>query len=161
MLIYRDRMKASNTSNLEKTANVSTVLWANLLQDGCVTLDEEDKYALYKHTDKLDRFASNLGLISFAAICDTTDVQFNLGDDELPDGIESTNEVMALKGAWISAAEAQKLISGLLEHVLKKQTRFGLFSNDHDVVVEELAQTLSFLKSATFPLAKFNFSVVM
>ncbi|MBC3881873.1 hypothetical protein H8K35_10705 [Undibacterium sp. LX40W] len=50
---------------------MSTVLWANLLQDGIVTSDEDDKYALYKHTDKLDRIAKNLGLSSFAAICDT------------------------------------------------------------------------------------------
>lgn len=140
---------------------MSTVLWANLLQDGIVTSDEDDKYALYKHTDKLDRIAKNLGLSSFAAICDTTDAQFNLSDEALPEGMESTNEVMALKGVWISAAEAQKLIAGLLEHVQKNQTRFGLFSNDHDAIVEELAQALSFVKSAQSPLAKFNFSVVM
>lgn len=140
---------------------MSTVLWANLLQDGIVSSDEDDKYALYKHTDKLDRIAKNLGLSSFAAICDTTDAQFNLSDEALPDGMESTNEVMALKGVWISAAQAQGLLSGLLEHVQKNQTRFGLFSNDHDAVVEELAQALSFAKSAKSPLAKFNFSVVM
>ncbi len=139
---------------------MSTVLWANLLQDGIVTSDEDDKYALYKHTDKLDRIAKNLGLNSLAAICDTTDAQFNLSDEELPKGMESTNEVMALKGAWISAAEAQSLLSGLIEYVQKNQTRFGLFSNDHDAVVEELAQALSFAKSAKSPLAKFNFCVV-
>lgn len=140
---------------------MSTVLWANLLQDGIVTSDEDDKYALYKHTDKLDRIAKNLGLASFAAICDTTDAQFNLSDDELPDGMESTNEVMALNGVWITATAAQDMLKGLLDYVQKDQTRFGLFSNDHDAVVEELAQALSFVKSAQSPLAKFNFAVVM
>lgn len=140
---------------------MNTVLWANLLEDGKVTSDEEDKYALYKHNSKLDRISKKLGLSSFAAICDTTDLKFNLGDDELPKGMESTNEIMALDGVWISAKDAEKLIADLLDHVQANQVRFGLFSNDHNAVVEELLETLSYVRSAKSPLAKFNFSVVM
>jgi hypothetical protein len=66
---------------------MSTVLRAKLLQEGCVTCDKDDKCALYKDTEKLDRVAMKLSLRSLVAICDTTDTQCNLSDLEFPVGM--------------------------------------------------------------------------
>ena len=139
---------------------MSTVLWANLLVSGQVASDESDKFALYKHTDKLDAISLKLGLGSFLAICDTTDLRFNADEFELPDGVESTNEVMATQGMWLEVSQAVRLLDGLLKHLRQNKVRFGLLSNDYEHVMSELGEALAYAQTAQQPGAKFNFSVV-
>lgn len=139
---------------------MSTVLWTNLLINGEVTTDEADKYALHEHADKLDALSKKLGLGSFNDICDTTDLRFNMEEFELPEGVESTNDVMAKEGVWIEVAQAVRLLEGLHTHLTQDKVRFGLLSNDYDQVMEELAEALAYAKAAPVD-AKFNFCVVM
>ncbi len=140
---------------------MSTVLWSNLLINGEVSTDEADKYALHEHIDKLDALSKKLGLGSFNDICDTTDLRFNMDDDfELPEGVESTNEIMAKEGVWVEVAQAVRLLEGLHAHLTQDKVRFGLLSNDYDQVMEELAEALAYAKAAPAD-AKFNFCVVM
>lgn len=140
---------------------MSTVLWANLLVNGQVTSDESDKFALYKHADKLDAISRKLGVGAFLDICDTTDLRFNADEFELPDGVESTAEVMATQGAWLEVAQAIRLLDGLLTHLRENKVRFGLLSNDYEHVLSELAEALVYAQTAQPSAAKFNFSVVM
>lgn len=139
---------------------MSTVLWSNLLVDGQVTSDQSDKPALHKYADQLDGLSKKLGLGSFLAICDSTDARFNLDDFELPEGMTSTDEVMARDGVWLDGAEAVRLLEGLLAHLRQHPVRFGFLTNDHAEVVSELAEALAFAKSGTPQAAKFNFSIV-
>lgn len=139
---------------------MSTVLWANVLVDGSVRSEQEDRPALYKHAEKLDSISKSLGLPSFLATCDQTDVRFNLEDLALPEGMESTNDVMAVSGAWLSRMKAISLLQGLLAHIQSVNTRFGLLQNQHGAVVDELSGALAFLQAETHA-EKFNFSVVM
>ncbi|HZH43169.1 MAG TPA: hypothetical protein VEY50_03680 [Lysobacter sp.] len=139
---------------------MSTVLWANVLAGGAVVSDQQDRHALYKHADRLDALARELGLPSFAAACDTTDARYNTQDLPLPDGATSTNDVMAASGAWLSRGDGERLLAGLLEHIRAKQVRFGLLRNQHDEVVRELEDVLAFVRAQ--PAAeRFNFAVVM
>lgn len=140
---------------------MSTVLWANLLVDGVVTSDESDKPALHRHTDKLDGLFQRVAGIAFTTFCDTTDLAFNLGDDELPEGVTSTNEVMAVSGKWIPANEAVRAITAALAEIETRKTRFGLLRNDHDDVVAELKESLAYASSTAAADARFNFCVVM
>lgn len=118
---------------------MSTVLWANALVDGVVTSDESDKYALYKHADKLDEICRRLLQRSFNDLCDTTDLEYNLSDeDELPQGLTSTNELMAARGKWVMAADAVELLTAVIHEIDARKTRFGLLKNDHDAVLAEL-----------------------
>lgn len=140
---------------------MSTVLWANLLVNGVVTSDESDKAALHRHVDKLDGLflrAAGLSLLSF---CDSTDLEFNLGDDELPEGMTSTSEMMALSGKWITATEAVRAITAALAEIEARKVRFGLLRNDHDAVVAELKESLAYAASTTAADARFNFCIVM
>lgn len=139
---------------------MSTVLWANCLIDGVVHSDQEDRAALYKHAGKLDAIAKSLCLPSFQGACDQTDLRYNLEDIDLPDGMDSTNEVMAVSGLWLSRADALSMLQGLLAHIRKDKTRFGLWSNQHQAVVDELAGAIGFLE-AQARADKFNFAVVM
>lgn len=140
---------------------MSTVLWANELGGGVVTSDAADKYALYKHAGKLDGIAQRACRRSFQAMCDTTDLKFNQGSDELPAGMTSTDELMARDGKWVDAADAVDLLAALLKDIEAKKTRFGLLRNDHADVVDELKESLAFAQGAKSKAAKFNFSVVM
>lgn len=140
---------------------MSTVLWANVLEGGNVRSDQVDRYALYKHGEKLDSITRSLGLPSFLGICDTTDLRFNTSDDELPPGVESTSEVMAREGVWMDAASAAGYLGKILAHVREQKTRFGLLSNQHDEVVQELTEVSEFVAQHAGAAEKFNFSVVM
>ena len=140
---------------------MSTVLWANhLLSNGEVMSDESDKWALYKHTDKLDKLASAAKIEPFSSLLDHTDVQFNMGDDELPEGMESTNELMAHDGVWKSAKDALAILNGLLALITAEKPRFGIIKNDYNVVVAELSESIEYAKKAGESGAEFNFSVV-
>lgn len=139
---------------------MSTVLWANVLVDGAVHTDDNDRHALYRHADRLDGLARDLGLPAFSAACDTTDLRFNFDDDlELPDGMASTSEVMAASGAWLARGDAVRLLDGLLAHIRERDVRFGLVRNQQREVLEELAGVRELLEA--WPAAqKFNFAVV-
>ena len=140
---------------------MSTVLWANEIVGEVVTSDESDKYALYKHADKLDEIGQRIAQKSFKSFCDTTDLEFNLRGDELPNGMASTNDLMAKNGKWMAASEAVSLLSSLIAEIETKKVRFGLLKNDHDAVLSELKESLSYAQGAAAKGGKFNFSVVM
>ncbi len=63
---------------------MSTVLWANALLDGRVNSDQDDRYALYRHLDKLDRVCRSLGLPPLSDVCDTTDSRFRSATKRSP-----------------------------------------------------------------------------
>lgn len=139
---------------------MSTVLWSNNLIDGVVTSDTADKYALYKYSRKLDQIARNLGVTPFLDVQDTTDAEFNLSDSELPDEMESTDELMAARGRWTDAATAVEMLQALLDAIKDGHIRFGLLTNAHAEVVAELEESLAFAVAAASKSGKFNFAVV-
>jgi len=140
---------------------MSTVLWANVLVDGKVASDESDKYALYKHSKKLDKLTKELNVTGFISTQDLTDMQFNLSDDELPGGVETTNEVMAEKGVWISGDDAVEMLEKLVSHISTNKIKFGLLSNDYEEIITELRESLESASKAKSSNGMFNFSVVM
>ena len=140
---------------------MSTVLWANILVDGVVESDEADRYALYRHAKKLDRLTRQLKVTGFVSTHDLTDAQFNLSHDELPAGMQSTDEVMAKSGVWISAADAVQMLEALIAHIGDKKIKFGVFRNDAEAVMAELRESLALAERAGSASGMFNFSVVM
>ena len=140
---------------------MSTVLWANMLHEGRVVCDERDKYALYKHSKKLDKLTRKLGVTSFLAAQDLTDAQFNLSNDPLPDGMESTDQLMAQSGTWLAAQDAIEMFERLIGHIRDNSIKFGLFRDDRDDVLRELEESLELARKADAVNGQFNFSVVM
>jgi hypothetical protein len=140
---------------------MSTVLWANVLVDGSAVSEQSDHWALYKHTTKLDSIAKSLGLPSFLGLCDLTDARVNAGELLLPEGVESTDVLMAATGTWMDLTTARALLERLLARIIEQQPRFGLLTNDAPSVVEELQEVLAFIAAAPEGATKFNFAVVM
>jgi len=140
---------------------MSTVLWANYLDDGTVVSDESDKRALYQFADKLDRICDTLGRGRLSSLHDSTDLEVNLSQAELPEGMQSTNELMASQGNWKPAGEARALLETLLEAVRDGGHRFGMFNDAADDVARELEECIAHAREAEAKGAKFNLSVVM
>lgn len=140
---------------------MSTVLWANLLDNGRVESDQSDKYALYKHSKKLNKLTAKLGVSSFLSAQDLTDLQINMSLEELPPGMESTDELMAQNGTWLAAQDALNMLQKLIEHIESSQVKFGLFSDDREQVLRELRESLEIARRADSVNGMFNFSVVM
>lgn len=55
--------------------------WANLLVDRKVISDESNKAALYQHVEKLEGSFQRAAGLSLLPFCDSTDLEYNLGDD--------------------------------------------------------------------------------
>lgn len=140
---------------------MSTVLWVHSMVDGQVHTDEVDRYALYRHMNKLDALCKTLGDPPFSDMCDSTDMQYNLADRDLPEGLASTTELMAREGVWVDATQAHQRLARLLAAIRERQTRFGLLRNDHDAVVAELEAVIAYAGQAAEKNARFNFSMVM
>ena len=140
---------------------MSTVLWSNILIDGVVQSDQVDKYALYKFTNKLDQLAKKMGDIAFSDLLDSTDATFNLSQGELPDGMTSTDELMADRGVWVSGDTAALLIKSLIQLIKTQNIRFGLLTNQAQNVIDELEDALVLANNAKALNGKFNFAVVM
>jgi hypothetical protein len=141
---------------------LSTVLWANhLLNNGEVASDESDKWALYKYADRLDKLTSVAGVDLFSSLFDYTDMQFNLDDNDLPDGIHTTSDLIARNGVWKSADDALVILNGLLTTITTEKPKFGILKNNYNAVVNELSESIEYAKKARNLGVKFNFSVVM
>lgn len=140
---------------------MSTVYWSNSLIGGTVSSDNEDLYALYKHTEKLDALCKKLGLQEITSFIDNTDLLVNLEQLDLPAGMESTDELMAAQGKWVDARLAADVLEQLCEYAKTNEVRFGLFSNARGEVIEELELCAKFARAAAEKGGEFNFAVVM
>lgn len=80
---------------------------------------------------------------------------------ELPEGMSSTGELMAVDGSWAPVSEALHLLQALRDHVVAKKVRFGLLSNQQAQVVAELDEVIAFAKAHAGTGVRFNFSVVI
>jgi hypothetical protein len=140
---------------------MSTVLWANILENGKVISDERDKYVLYKYSKQLDKLTHKLNVVSFISTQDFTDMQFNISEDDLPDGMESTDQLMVEQGVWVAGAEAVDMLEKLINYISEHKIKFGLLRNAQEDVMDELKESLEFAYKAKNINGKFNFSVVM
>ncbi len=78
----------------------------------------------------------------------------------MPRGINSTDQLMAKNGNWIAAQDALLMLQKLIEHIEVNQVKFGLFNDDREQVLRELAESLDMARRADRVNGRFNFSVV-
>lgn len=135
-------------------------LWSNYLVDKIVTSDGSDKFVRYEYSKKLGQNSRRSGVAPFLEGQDTTDAEFNVSDMELPEGMESTDELMAANRRWIEAQNAVEMIEALLDTIENENIRFSVLTNSSDMVVEDLKESLIFAKEAASKSGKFNFAVI-
>lgn len=130
--------------------------WTALLRP-----NESDKSAMRLYLKKLDGLCETAGVSTISSFCDPTDAQCNLEILDLPEGMDSTDALMAAQGVWIEADEAAKILDTLILRIRSEGTKFGLLRNEHDQILEELKESYDYAKSSAERGGKFNFSVVM
>jgi hypothetical protein len=139
---------------------MSTVIWVNYLNDGKVTNDESDKWAIYKFTDKIDKICLRIGERKLSDFHDTTDAEANL--QEVDDGgVVDTYTLMAQKGKWFHPDEGLQVVEKLLNELRERPVRFGLVGDKHSQVIEELEECVQSIKRAKQEGALFHFGVVL
>ena len=139
---------------------MSTALWLYYRAGKTASSNEEDLIALYRHAKQLDRICGRLSLTPLSAFHDLTDAKFNLGDEDLPDGMTSTVELMVDRGSWHSVTEGRTVFFELLEWLKANPTRFGLLGNDYNEVLGELKRCLESLEAQETDSCEFNLCVV-
>lgn len=140
---------------------MSAVLWANYLVDGKVVSEESDYLALYQHLDKLDEICLKLEITPISKMLDSTDMEYNTLDMELPQGMESTDDIMAVNGRWVSADEAVETLDALKVYLIEHYPHIGLLHNATPDIITELEEAIDWAMEAESQSAKFNFSAVM
>jgi len=140
---------------------MSKVLWANYLVDGQVVSEEADYLALYHHMDKLDEICRKLEIIPISDMLDSTDMEFNALDLKLPEGMESTTDIMAAEGRWVSADDAVEAMDELKAYLIEHYPHIGLLHNATPDIITELEESIDWAMTAESLSAKFNFSIVM
>ena len=139
---------------------MSTALWLYYRERKTASSSQEDLIFLYRHAPKLDRICRNLSLIPLTEFHDLTDAKFNLGDEQLPDGISSTVELMIDRGSWHPVNNGLSSFSALGQWLRENPTRFGVLRNDYQEVLEELMLCLKSLELQKTSPCEFNLCVV-
>ncbi|MEM9300992.1 MAG: hypothetical protein AAGE01_02720 [Pseudomonadota bacterium] len=140
---------------------MSTVLWANRLVGTGVESQGADLLFLFRHKRRLDRIARELDHDAFSSLWDDTDLRVNLDQLALPEGMQSTDELMARDGRWVDASAAVALLAALTAHVRGARPKFGLIRNDCDGVLEDLEEALTYARAAAELDARFNLAIVL
>ena len=139
---------------------MSTALWLYYREGETASSDQEDLITLYRHAEKLDRICRSLSLTPLSEYHDFTDAAFNLSNEELPDGMSSTVDLMKVQGSWHSVTDGVSVFSSLLQWLEDNPTRFGFLGNDYKEILGELRQCLKSLRSKEASDCEFTLCVV-
>ena len=139
---------------------MSTALWLYYRVGETASSSQEDLIYLYRNAPKLDRICRNLSLKPLSEFHDLTDAKFNLGNEELPDGMSSTTELMIKRGSWHPVNDGLSTFSALLQWLMANPTRFGVLGNDYQEILDELTLCVKSLESQKASPCEFNLCVV-
>ena len=140
---------------------MSTVLWVHYFTDGRITSDQQDLWAMYRYSDRLDSLCAKIGVRPLSEFHDTTDAEANLGP--APDESAGTFDAyvrMASRGKWFSPEEGLEIIDRLLDALRQNPLRFGLLKDRYVEVMAELSACRQAIDFARQQRAKFNLCVV-
>ena len=137
------------------------VLWANIANQAKLCGAESDLKALYDLRSRLDKIMLEIRCRPLAEMIDITDLSVNMDVLELPEGMESTTELMMAEGVWIDADVARRDLEKLRDHLNETRPKLGLLKDKRPQVIEELDEVLEFISKNAEPGARFNFCEVM
>ncbi len=142
------------------------VLWVNVKSDDKLHSNQDDLLYLYKFANSLDRFCKKNGLAPFSGLFDYTDMEINIGRKEMPENVDSTDQVMLKSGQWSDFKTTLQHLSTLSEKLTHNPQKFGLISDKYSDILDELNDTLKWLEQFKTDESKgtarfVNFAVIM
>jgi len=116
--------------------------------------DDFDHSLFSKASEELDRLAETLGVRKLSDFIDTTDMQYNLSDDDLPESWIVENE------KWFAPADALPSLSKIVECLRSGEVK-GIKEKLRPELLEELEDCLSKVTEAERDSDLFHFCLVM
>jgi hypothetical protein len=142
---------------------MSTVLWVRYLKNGSITSEQQDLWAMYHFSDRLDRLCANIGVRPLSEFHDATDVDAE--EDLAPAPHESAGTLneylrMASRGQWFPPEEGLDILDKLLDTLRRSPVRFGLLKDRYIEVMVDLVECRQSIEKARQQGAKFKLCVV-
>jgi hypothetical protein len=142
---------------------MSTVLRVRYLKNGNITSEQQDLWALYHFSDRLDRLCANLGVRPLSGFHDAAEMEEE--EDPAPVPHESAGTLneyltMASRGQWFPPEEALDILDKLLDSLRRSPVRFGLLKDHYIEVMVDLAECRQSIEKVRQEGAKFKLCVV-
>jgi hypothetical protein len=116
--------------------------------------DDFDHSLFCKASEQLDKLAESLGVRKLSDFFDTTDLQFNMSDDDLPESWISENE------KWFAPADAIPALTQIVERLRAGEVK-GIKEKKRPELLEELEDCLAKVSEAGRENDQFHFCIVM
>ena len=116
--------------------------------------DDFDHSLFCKASQALDGLAESLGVRKLSDFFDTTDLQFNMSDEDLPETWIVENE------KWFAPSDALPALARIVER-LKSGEAKGVKEKIRAELIEELEDCLAKVKAAEQGNDQFHFCIVM
>jgi len=116
--------------------------------------DDFDHSLFCEASEELDQLAKSLGVRMLSDFIDTTDMQYNMSEDELPESWIAENE------KWFSPAEALPSLQKIIDR-LKSGKADGIEEDLRPELIEELEDCLAKVSEAGQEGDQFHFCLVM
>lgn len=116
--------------------------------------DDYDHSLFCEASEELDELAKSLGVRMLSDFIDTTDMQYNMSEDELPESWIVENE------KWFAPADALPSLKKIIER-LKSGKADGIEEDLRAELIEELEDCLTKVAEAGKEGDQFHFCLVM
>ena len=116
--------------------------------------DDFDHSFFCKCSDELDKLAESLGVRKLSDFFDTTDLQFNMSEEDLPESWIAENE------KWFSPSDALPALTKIVERLKAGEVK-GVKEKSRADLLEELEDCLAKVAAAERESDQFHFCVVM
>lgn len=116
--------------------------------------DDFDHSLFCKSSEELDKLAQAIGVRRLSVFFDTTDLQFNMSDEDLPESWIAENE------KWFSPSDALPSLMKIVEHLKAGEVK-GIKEKSRPELLEELEDCLAKVSEAERENDQFHFCIVM
>ncbi|MCE2949189.1 MAG: hypothetical protein LXA50_19265 [Betaproteobacteria bacterium] len=138
--------------------------WIHMLNGREMSTDDEDHSLMYRLSDELDAACDALKVPKLSCFVDSTDLEFNMADDDEDDEVALDPETGYGYGIddmqWFDLAAGTDCLQKLRDHV-QAGWNPDLDPEARGELVEELDDCLSKMRSAPAGTTKFHLAVIM
>jgi hypothetical protein len=116
--------------------------------------DDYDHTLFCKASEELDKLAQSLGVRPLSDFIDTTDMQYNFSEEDLPESWIAKNE------KWFAPADALPSLTRIVERLKEGEIK-GIKEKLRPELIEELEDCLAKVSEAGKEADQFHFCLVM
>jgi hypothetical protein len=116
--------------------------------------DDFDHSLFCKHAEALDKLATSLSVAKLSDFFDTTDLQFNMSDEDLPESWIIENE------QWFPTSDALIALNKIIENLKASDVKW-IKGNAKEELLEELEDCEAKVATAERENDLFHFCIVM